>query len=174
MIITSQHDLSYIGLGANLHHPEFGPPQCTLSAAIDALSAAKLTIVACSPWYESAPVPAADQPWYVNGVVALRSDLPAAQLLQCLHEVEARFGRVRSVANAPRVVDLDLLDHHGEIRQNADAPILPHPRLTTRGFVLLPLRDIAPDWRHPLSGLGLAELIADLPTDQVTRRLERN
>jgi 2-amino-4-hydroxy-6-hydroxymethyldihydropteridine diphosphokinase len=174
MITTPLYDLSYVGLGANLDHPQFGSPQCTLSAAIDALAAAKLTVVACSPWYESAPVPAADQPWYVNGVVALRSDLPATRLLRCLHDIEARFGRVRSVANAPRVVDLDLLDHRGEVRQGNEAPILPHPRLTMRGFVLLPLRDIAPDWRHPLSGLGLADLIADLPKDQVTRKLEQN
>jgi 2-amino-4-hydroxy-6-hydroxymethyldihydropteridine diphosphokinase len=167
----SAHDLSYIGLGANLDHPDFGPPRATLELAIAALVEMGLTLVAKSPWYESAPVPMADQPWYVNGVVALRSPFDAVETLRCLNDVETRFGRVRTVANAPRAVDLDLLDHRGEIRDGEAPPILPHPRLAERGFVLLPLRDIAPDWRHPVTGEGLPGLIAALPADQITRRL---
>ncbi|MDY0884130.1 2-amino-4-hydroxy-6-hydroxymethyldihydropteridine diphosphokinase [Dongia soli] len=165
------HDLSYVGLGANLTHPTFGPPVATLDMAVAALVEMGLMLVAKSPWYESAPVPLADQPWYVNGVVALRSSLNAVEMLQRLHEVEARFGRVRSVVNAPRVVDLDLLDHHGEIRDGETPPILPHPRLAARGFVLLPLRDIAPHWHHPVTQQGVAELILALPQDQVARPL---
>ncbi|TXH38341.1 MAG: 2-amino-4-hydroxy-6-hydroxymethyldihydropteridine diphosphokinase [Rhodospirillaceae bacterium] len=165
------HDLSYVGLGANLTHPTFGPPVATLDMAIAALVEMGLTLVAKSPWYESAPVPMADQPWYVNGVVALRSRSNAVETLRRLHDVEARFGRIRTVTNAPRVVDLDLLDHHGEVRDGEEPPILPHPRLTGRGFVLLPLRDIAPNWRHPVTRQGLTELIAVLPQDQVTRPL---
>jgi 2-amino-4-hydroxy-6-hydroxymethyldihydropteridine diphosphokinase len=165
------HKLSYVGLGANLQHPSYGSPRQTLSAAIEALRAAGLDIVICSSWYESAPVPLADQPWYVNGVAAVHTDLGAGDLLAILHQIEAAFGRVRSVVNAPRVVDLDLLDHRGEIRPAAGSPILPHPRMHERGFVLLPLREIAPDWRHPVSGRGLDELIAGLPADQITRRM---
>jgi len=164
--------LSYIGLGANLQHPQYGSPRQTLAAAIEALRAAGLEIVACSSWYESAPVPLADQPWYVNGVVAVRSDCSAAALLGKLHRVEAEFGRIRTVVNAPRVVDLDLLDHRGECRAEAEGPpVLPHPRMAERGFVLLPLQEIAADWRHPVTGRTVAELIAALPTDQVTRPL---
>lgn len=164
--------LSYIGLGANLQHPRYGSPRQTLSAAIAALKAAGLEIVSRSSWYESAPVPLADQPWYVNAVVAVRGEDDAAALLAKLHRVEAEFGRVRTVANAPRVVDLDLLDHRGECRpEAAGPPVLPHPRMGERGFVLLPLQEIAPDWRHPVSGRTVVELIAELPTDQVTRRM---
>lgn len=164
--------LSYIGLGANLPHPVHGSPRQTLEVVVDALSTLGLDIVARSSWYESAPVPMADQPWYVNGVLALHSDLSAVDLLQKLHRVEAEFGRVRSVVNAPRVVDLDLLDHRGEHRSvEAGAPILPHPRMADRLFVLLPLQEIAPGWRHPVSKTGIADLIAALPADQVTRLL---
>jgi len=164
--------LSYIGLGANLQHPVHGSPRQTLMAAIEALHAAGLEIVHRSSWYESAPVPLADQPWYVNGVVSVHSDRDAADVLAILHEVEAAFGRVRSVVNAPRVVDLDLLDHRGEIRPAAEGgPVLPHPRMHERGFVLLPLREIAPDWRHPASDRPISDLVATLPADQITRRM---
>jgi 2-amino-4-hydroxy-6-hydroxymethyldihydropteridine diphosphokinase len=164
--------LSYIGLGANLPHPVHGSPRATLEMAIAALSALGLDVVARSSWYESAPVPMADQPWYVNGVIAVRSDLSAVDLLQKLHRVEAEFGRIRSVANAPRVVDLDLLDHHGECRSAAEeAPILPHPRMAERRFVLLPLQEIAPAWQHPVSTERVTDLIEILPSDQITRLL---
>jgi 2-amino-4-hydroxy-6-hydroxymethyldihydropteridine diphosphokinase len=165
-------DLSYIGLGANLPHPVHGSPQHTLEVAIKSLRDLGLDVVACSSWYESAPVPLADQPWYVNAVIALRCNLTSVDLLQQLHHVEAAFGRVRSVVNAPRVVDLDLLDHRGECRSAAESgPILPHPRMAERRFVLLPLQEIAPDWRHPVTGQRVAALIDMLPADQVTRVL---
>lgn len=164
--------LSYIGLGANLPHPVHGAPRETLEMVIAALSALGIDVVARSSWYESAPVPMADQPWYVNGVIAVRSNLSAVDLLQKLHRVEAEFGRIRSVVNAPRVVDLDLLDHHGERRSAEEgAPILPHPRMAERRFVLLPLQEIAPAWRHPVSSERIAELIEILPPDQITRLL---
>jgi 2-amino-4-hydroxy-6-hydroxymethyldihydropteridine diphosphokinase len=82
-------------------------------------------------------------------------------LLQCLHAIEASFGRKREERNAPRTLDLDLIDFDGRIRD--DAPILPHPRVAERGFVLVPLADIAPDWRHPVSGLSIRDLIDRLP-----------
>ena len=181
-----QTDLSYIGLGANLDHPHFGSPRQTLAAAVAALQAHGLTIVAQSSWYESAPVPIADQPWYVNAVVAVRSDLPAPTLLQQLHAVEAEFGRVRSVVNAPRVVDLDLLDCRGEQFSVAAAAesdlqaaagqigaatslILPHPRMAERAFVLLPLQEITPNWRHPVSGETVEQMLAALGEDRATR-----
>src|SRR5260221_3518740 len=164
--------LSYIGLGANLPHPIHGTPERTLRAVVTALTARHLHVVAQSSWYESAPVPLADQPWYINGVVALRSTLSAPDLLAQLHLVEAEFGRVRTVVNAPRVVDLDLLDHRGECRSDEmGGPALPHPRMDERSFVLLPLREIAPEWRHPQTGRPIHDLIAALPSDQITRRV---
>jgi 2-amino-4-hydroxy-6-hydroxymethyldihydropteridine diphosphokinase len=115
-------------------------------------------------------VPISDQPWYVNAVAAIETDLTPEQLLALLHEVEAEFGRVRGLVNAPRLIDLDLLAYGREIRGEG-APILPHPRLHQRAFVLRPLFDIAPDWVHPLSRMTLAEMIEDLPQDQTIEPL---
>jgi 2-amino-4-hydroxy-6-hydroxymethyldihydropteridine diphosphokinase len=84
-------------------------------------------------------------------------------LLAHLHALEARFGRQRRAANAPRPLDLDILDYDGRVSAPRDVPILPHPRLTGRAFVLLPLLEIAPDWRHPATGTPIALLIAGLP-----------
>ncbi|HUJ97513.1 MAG TPA: 2-amino-4-hydroxy-6-hydroxymethyldihydropteridine diphosphokinase [Stellaceae bacterium] len=157
-----------IGMGANLPSPA-GPPQQTLEAALAALAEAGIALERRSPWYRSAPLPAGDQPWYVNGVVSVATRLAPVALLGQLHRVEARFGRLRRQRNEPRVLDLDLLDHDGALRQ--EPPVLPHPRLHERAFVLLPLADIAPDWRHPASGASLATLIAALPPGQVAERL---
>jgi 2-amino-4-hydroxy-6-hydroxymethyldihydropteridine diphosphokinase len=157
-----------VGLGANLPSVA-GPPPATLAAALEALAAAGLAIECCSPWYRTAPLPADDQPWYVNGVAAVATRLGPGEVLTLLHRIEARFGRTRRRRNEPRPLDLDLLDYDGLIR--AVAPVLPHPRLHERAFVLLPLKDVAPDWRHPVSGAGLVELIARLPPGQIVARL---
>lgn len=125
-----------------------------------------------SPWYRSAPVPASDQPWYVNAVAEISTDLSSDDLLAQMHVVEEAFGRVRSVTNAPRLIDLDLLDFRGEIAAGGPGKaILPHPRLAERAFVLRPLADLAPDWRHPLTGIPISALVAALPANQVIERL---
>jgi len=118
-----------------------------------------------SRWYLSEPVPRADQPWFVNGVAALATDLDAAALLLLLQRIETRFGRVRGARNAARTLDLDLLDHDGKV---IDTPslILPHPRLHERRFVLVPLAEIAPCWRHPLLGLSVKELLSRIPAEE--------
>jgi len=87
--------------------------------------------------------------------------LSPAALLNALHAVETEFGRNRGAPNAPRTLDLDLLDYDERVEEGP--PQLPHPRMETRAFVLIPLRDVAPDWRHPVSGRPLSELIAALP-----------
>jgi len=158
-----------IGLGANLPSPEHGAPVATLEAAVAALTARGLAIRARSRWWESAPVPVSDQPWYVNGVVEVETALDPEALLVLLHEVETAFGRHRSVPNAPRILDLDLLAYGGLVRPGPKPPLLPHPRMAERAFVLHPLRDIRPDWRHPATGQSLAALVARLAPEQSVR-----
>lgn len=159
-----------IGLGSNLPG-RFASPRAALEAAVEGLAAAGLEVVARSGWWASAPVPACDQPWFVNGVAKLSGGPPAAELLACLHRIEADLGRRRDgTLNGPRVVDLDLLDDAGQV-VSGPGLTLPHPRLAERAFVLHPLSEVAPEWRHPLGGQGVAELIAALPPGQQVRRL---
>jgi len=117
-------------------------------------------------------VPASDQPWYLNAVAEIATELPADRLLAVLHEVEGAFGRVRSTPNAARRIDLDLLDFRGEIAPGGPGrATLPHPRMTARAFVLRPLADLAPAWRHPVSRTPIEALVAALPADQIIERL---
>jgi 2-amino-4-hydroxy-6-hydroxymethyldihydropteridine diphosphokinase len=153
-----------IALGANLPGPA-GPPLAQCEAALGKLAEAGVAVIARSRWYESTPMPVSDQPRYVNGVVAVRTEQGPATLLETLHAIERSLGRARSVANAARTIDLDLLDYDGLVRDGDEPPILPHPRMTDRGFVLRPLADIMPAWRHPVSGRSVGELLAALPFD---------
>ena len=97
------------------------------------------------------------------------TNLAPAPLLSLLHRLEATFGRVRGAANAPRVLDLDLLAYDDRI--DTGWPLLPHPRLAGRAFVLLPLRDIAPAWRHPVSGASVDVMLERIGPEQQTRAL---
>ena len=160
-----------IGIGSNLAAPPARSPRETAEAALPALAAPHLHPFACSSWYESAPVPVSDQPWFVNAVALIATDLEPELLLDRMLAVEARFGRQRGERNAARTLDLDLLDYDGLIM---DTPklVLPHPRLHERRFVLEPLREVAPNWRHPALGLTAGELLARLPSGQSVRRLD--
>ncbi|HXP73158.1 MAG TPA: 2-amino-4-hydroxy-6-hydroxymethyldihydropteridine diphosphokinase [Stellaceae bacterium] len=161
-----------IGLGANLASLEFGAPPRSLEAALSLMAEHGLRTVARSRWYRSAPVPPSDQSWFVNGVVAVETTLEPAAVLEILHEIEARFGRVRREKNAARVLDLDLLAYDDRVSGEGEAPILPHPRLHERAFVLRPLAEIAPDWRHPRLGSAVEALIADLPPESAADPLD--
>ena len=153
-----------VGIGANLAASRFATQRATCEAAVDRLDAEPdIRIVARSRWYESEPVPTSDQPWYVNGVMLVATDLTPEELLARLHAIEASFGRVRRVRNEARPLDLDLIDYAGQVRDGTAPPALPHPRAERRAFVLLPLRDVAPAWRHPVSGRSVSDLIAALP-----------
>lgn len=154
-----------IGVGSNLASREYASPCDTAAAAVAALPKIGAELVACSHWYSSQPVPASSQPWFVNAVAMVASELAPAMLLDRLLALEARFGRVRGAPNAARTLDLDLLDYDG-IRLDTDNLVLPHPRLHQRRFVLAPLCELAPDWRHPVLGVTAAALLAALPPGQ--------
>jgi 2-amino-4-hydroxy-6-hydroxymethyldihydropteridine diphosphokinase len=160
-----------IGLGANLPSAEFGAPPQSLEAALELLRQAGVRVVARSRWYRSAPVPPSDQPWFVNGVAAVETTLDPAALLQVLHGVEARFGRVRRERNAARVLDLDLLAYDDRVSVDGDSLAVPHPRLHQRAFVLMPLAELAPNWRHPRLGQSAQSLLAALPPESTAEPL---
>lgn len=162
--MTSPQVLAYVGVGANLDQPRRQVEQ-----AITALHELPDTRVdARSSLYASAPVDAPG-PEYVNAVVAMRTTLPAAPLLQALHAIEARSGRVRTTVNAPRPLDLDLL-LYGDLRSDDPALRLPHPRLHLRAFVLVPLLEIAPGLE--VEGLGPLATWVQRVQVQPIRRLQ--
>jgi 2-amino-4-hydroxy-6-hydroxymethyldihydropteridine diphosphokinase len=154
----------FIALGANLPTVHYGTPVLSLQAAIDRLRGIG-PVLDQSRWYKSAPVPASDQPDFINGVISLETILSPEELLANIHRIEYEFGRQRGIKNEARVLDLDLIDYHGRVTANK-AIELPHPRMQTRAFVLLPLRDIAPGWVHPVSGRTIDQLIANLPANE--------
>lgn len=139
-----------IGLGANLPS-DLGPPEVTLAAALRMMPEIGISVLKCSGFIETEPVPPADQPNYVNAVALVETELSPDDLMASLLELEAQFGRVRGLRNAARAIDLDLLFYDDLVSERADL-ILPHPRLAERLFVVGPLAEIAPGWQHPISG----------------------
>ena len=162
----------FIGLGTNLPLEDQRQGPEVLTDALAMLGEQGLEIVQVSAFYRSAPVPISDQDWYINAAAQIATSREPEAVLAILHEVEAAFGRVRSVRNAARTLDLDLLAYKDLILpETGPAPHVPHPRMAGRAFVLLPLRDLAPDWCHPITGASLSTLIAELPKDQRIERL---
>ena len=156
-----------VALGSNLPSADFGSPLETCQAAVQSVVDSGEKLLVTSRWYRTRPVPISDQPWFVNGIIQIETRRTPQELLGLLHRIEADFGRVRGERNAARVIDLDIIDFAGRISGTESLPpILPHPRLGDRAFVLLPLRDVAPDWRHPATDQTIGQLIDALPPDQ--------
>ncbi len=161
----------FIGLGSNLSGEVFDSPRDVLNAAIEEMPECGINITKISPFYETEPVPKSDQPWFVNAVVAVDTILSPPELLNVLHEIEANLGRERRIRWEARIIDLDIIAYDKQIYPSAaqwqEKPkdisakdiIIPHPRMHERLFVLEPLRDICPDWHHPILEKTIAELI---------------
>ena len=159
----------YVAIGANLPGMDGRDALATCIAAGEALRGlSPLRWAAASRWYRTAPIPAGG-PDYVNGVVKLLGEIDPAVLLSRLQAIENAAGRVRSTPNAPRTLDLDIIAMGALIRAEPD-PVIPHPRAHVRAFVLAPLCDIDPDWRHPILGQTARALLQGLP-DQGVRPL---
>ena len=132
--------IAYVGIGSNLDDP-----RAQVASAFDELDKLPHTrLVRKSSLYRSAPVGYAAQPDFVNAVAQLETGLPAERLLAELQQIEARHGRQRSFANAPRTLDLDVL-LFGDLQVQTPALRIPHPRMHERAFVLEPLLEIAPE-----------------------------
>lgn len=166
-MIDPTDEMILIAAGSSLPFNHIDSQQIVLSAffALGRL----MTINAVSALYETPAWPDPSDPPFVNAVAAVSTNMPAQALLQALHAIEAGFGRRRDTRNAPRTLDLDLLAYGRECRHEEAGVLLPHPRLQKREFVLAPLCDIAPDWRHPIFGKTAAEMLTALPDQNALR-----
>jgi 2-amino-4-hydroxy-6-hydroxymethyldihydropteridine diphosphokinase len=150
-------DAVVVALGSNLSG-DYASSILLLEAALAAFGEAGLKVLARSGWWRSAAWPDPADPPFVNGVVLVETTLSPTETLVTLHALEARFGRDRTDRNAPRTLDLDLIAFG---RERSDAPALPHPRAHERAFVMRPLAQVAPDWRHPALGASARDLARD-------------
>lgn len=147
-------DAIVVALGSN----DCGPwRDCreALEAALARFRAEGIDVVARSSWWRSAAWPDPDDPPFLNGVVIVQTAHDPQDLMAALGRIEAAFGRLRSAANAPRTLDLDLIAY-GRMSGDLDGLILPHPRAAVRKFVMGPLAEIAPEWVHPGGGTARA------------------
>jgi 2-amino-4-hydroxy-6-hydroxymethyldihydropteridine diphosphokinase len=162
-----------LALGANLPGPEGATPVQTCQAAIPRLvSVTGLTLIAVSNWYRTTPITPTAMPDFCNGVIRLEGEVMPNELMAACQGVEMEFGRVHDgKTNAARPLDIDIIDLNGQIRA-VPAPILPHPRAHLRAFVLRPIADVAPTWRHPTLRLPVATLLAELPEQGIKPWLE--
>ena len=153
----SAETAAYVALGSNL-----GDREQTLRSAVAALRQLG-SVDTVSSFYETAPVGMVEQPDFLNAVVELRTTLPPQELMTALLRIEQQHGRDRnaSVPKGPRTLDLDLLTCGGTVMETSTLT-LPHPSLAERKFVLTPLAEIAPQWRHPVSGKTAPDLLSEL------------
>ena len=147
-----------LALGGNLAG-DYPSVEALLEAALSAFLCAKLRLVQRSGWWRSAAWPDPGRPAYLNGVAIVETDLSPSALLEQILAIEASFGRIRTQANAPRTLDIDLVAYR-RLAISEPGLIVPHPRAHERLFVMGPLAEIAPDWVHPVLGATAAELAA--------------
>jgi len=151
-------DAIVVALGSSLAGV-YRTRQALLDAAKEAFPTFGIQVRKSSRWWVSRAWPDPDQPGYLNGVVLVDTGLDPEALMEALGAIERRFGRERSLANAPRTLDLDLIAYGRRVIDASDLQ-LPHPRAHERRFVVGPLAEIAPAWRHPISGRTAADLAA--------------
>lgn len=147
----------FLGIGGNVIAPGFDSVHQTLEAVIAEMESPQIQIYQQSSWYQSTAVPVSDQPDFLNAVLHLHTSLSAENLLASLLSKELEFGRKRSVPNAARTVDLDILSFETMVCSTT-ALDLPHPRMEGRKFVIYPLAEIAPQWVHPILNKTASEL----------------
>ena len=154
----------YLGLGSNV-----GDREKHLRAALDRLASVDLRVLRASQVYETEPLGIAAQRWFLNQVVEAETSLFPKQLLGRVGRIERALGRVRTVPNGPRTIDIDILLYGSAVVRAPELEI-PHPRMAERRFVLQPLADLNPELRHPVTRRTVREMLAAAPA-QVVRRV---
>jgi 2-amino-4-hydroxy-6-hydroxymethyldihydropteridine diphosphokinase len=155
---------AYLGLGTNL-----GDREANLRQAAELLASDRLTVIRASSIYETAPRDVLDQPFFLNQVLEVQTDLFPRQLFERAKQVERKMGRVRSQPKGPRLIDVDIL-LYGDAVVHAEGLDIPHVAIAERRFVLEPLSELAPDLRHPVIKKTVRQLLNTVG-DQGVRKL---
>jgi 2-amino-4-hydroxy-6-hydroxymethyldihydropteridine diphosphokinase len=153
----------YLGLGSNM-----GEREINLRTALQYLDADGVTVVRRSSLYETAPREVLDQPIFLNAVVEAKTELFPLQLLACIRNIERKMGRRRVTPKGPRNIDIDILFYGRSVIETAELQV-PHPHLAERRFVLEPLAEVAPEFRHPGNGKTAGEMLAGMEPQGVRR-----
>ena len=153
----------FLGLGSNL-----GDREGNIVEALRHLNANRIIVSRLSPVYETEPEGIADQPLFLNAVAEAQTTLFPRQLLACVKQIETAMKRKKTSKNGPRVIDIDILFYQSAVVKTEELEI-PHPRLRERRFVLVPLADLAPDLRDPVTRRTVAELLELAPTSRFRR-----
>ena len=145
----------YLGIGANLGNKRRNIERTKFNLIMN-----NIKILRCSSYYESLSWPNPNNPKFLNIVVEIDTDFTPLELIKKCKEIEKKFGRKKLPKNSPRECDIDIIDFRN--KKTTGELILPHPRMNTRNFVLLPLFEINKDWKHPISKVNIRELISSL------------
>ena len=156
-----------LSLGSNLPS-KFGDSKKTLLKCYEFFNNSDVKILKKSSFYESVAIPNKSDPKFINSVISIETKFSPEELIKYILSVEEKFDRKRAQVNAPRTCDIDIIDFNGEVINILNKNIsleIPHPRLEKRSFVLYPIREIDKNWKSPLSGKYIDQLIEDLDTE---------
>jgi 2-amino-4-hydroxy-6-hydroxymethyldihydropteridine diphosphokinase len=154
----------YLGLGSNI-----GDREASIQTALDQLNSYDLKLLRKSSMYETEPIGFKDQGWFLNMVAEFETDLFPKQLLQRMQKVERSMGRVRTIKDGPRNIDIDILLYGNAVVETDDLEI-PHPRYRERRFTLAPLAELSPTLRDPVTKKTMAQLLAALSGQSIRKR----
>ena len=154
-----------IAIGSNLESDSFGSPYQNCLHAVESLKK-NFDVNRISNFYKTEPLPKSSQPWFVNAVVCINTNLSPYEVLEILMIVEKSFKRIRNKKNEPRTIDLDLLAYNNEII-NSENLILPHPRMHLRKFVMQPLCDLDENWKHPVIKQNANKILKSLAKQKI-------
>ena len=157
-----------IAIGSNSISADYASSIEACEASIKMMLNQRIALVDKSSWYESVPVPISGQPNFINGIILINTNLKSHDLLLKLQSIETQMGRIRSIKNANRIIDLDLIAYNDDIIET-DLLTLPHPRMFERAFVLLPISELIPEWRHPLTNLSVNTMLEQVKGQKISK-----